>query len=57
LLGGVGGAGGVVTGELLDLLGLLVDDPGGLGDLRVDYFLVGLVDERGKEDDGGREKG
>jgi hypothetical protein len=54
LLGGVGGARGVVASQLLDLLGLLIDDLGGLDDLCVDDFLVGLVGEGGEENDGGR---
>jgi len=47
----------VVASKILDLLGLLVDDVGGMGKLAVNQLLVGLVDERCEEDDGGREEG
>lgn len=53
LLCDIGGTSSVVAGELLDLRGLLVDNAGGIVDVAVDEFLVGLVDERGKEEDGG----
>ena len=46
-----------MASELLDLLGLLVDNGGCVGDLAIDEFLVGLVDERGEEEDGSGEKG
>ena len=56
LFGGIGGARGVVAGELLDLLGLLVDNVGGVGNVVIDELLVSLVDERSKEEDGGEEE-
>ena len=43
--------------KILDLLGLLVDNVGSLFELAIDQLLVGLVDERGEEEDGGREEG
>lgn len=51
LLGGVGCDGCVVAGEILNLLGLLVDDVGSMLKLTVDQLLVGLVDEGGEEED------
>lgn len=47
----------MVAGELLDLISLLVDNVGGIGDVVVDELLVGLVDERCKEEDGGGDEG
>ena len=45
-----------MASELLDLLGLLVDNAGGIGDVVVDELLVGLVDERCEEEDRGRDE-
>lgn len=56
LLCGLGGSRSVMAGELLDLFGLLVDDMGGILDVVIDELLVGLVDEWGKEEDGGRDE-
>ena len=42
--------------ELLDLLGLLVDDVGRISDVVVDELLVRLVDERCEEEDRGGDK-
>lgn len=47
----------MVAGELLDLLGLGVDDVGCVLDVVVDELLVRLVDERGEEDDRGTDQG
>jgi hypothetical protein len=47
----------MVAGELLDLLGLGVDDVGCVLDVVVDELLVRLVDERGEEDDRGGDQG
>jgi len=47
----------MVTGELLNLLGLLVDDVGDFGDVVVNHFLVVLVDKGCEEDDEGGEEG
>jgi hypothetical protein len=46
-----------VASELLDLLGLGVDDVGCVLDVVVDELLVRLVDERGEEDDRGGDQG
>ena len=43
--------------ELLDLLGLLVDDVGGVCEVVVDKLLVGLIDKWTKEENGGRNEG
>ena len=48
--------GNVFACEVLDLLGLLVDDTGSIGKVVVDELLVGLVDERAKEEDRGGDK-
>ena len=53
LLCDIGGARSVVGGELLDLLGLLVDHAGSIGDVMVNELLVGLIDERCKKEDRG----
>jgi hypothetical protein len=50
---GIGGARSVVAGELLDLLGLLVNNAGSIRDVVVNELLVGLVDEGRNEEDGG----
>lgn len=50
LLCDICGTRGVVTGELLNLLGLLVDDIGGIFDVMVNDLLVSLIDERRKEE-------
>jgi hypothetical protein len=47
----------MVASELLDLLGLGVDDVGCVLDGVVDKLLVRLVDERGEEDDRGADQG
>jgi hypothetical protein len=47
----------MVAGEILDLLGLLVDDVGSMLKLAVNQLFVGLVNEGSKEEDGGREEG
>jgi len=47
----------MVASELLDLLGLGVDDVGCVLDVVVDELLVRLVDERGEEDDRGVDQG
>jgi hypothetical protein len=47
----------MVASELLDLLGLGVDDVGCVLDVVVDELLVRLVDERGEEDDRGGDQG
>jgi hypothetical protein len=47
----------MVASELLDLLGLGVDDVGCVLDVVVDKLLVGLVDERGEEDNRGGDQG
>jgi hypothetical protein len=57
LLCSLGGSGGMVASELLDLLGLGVDDVGCVLDVVVDELLVRLVDERGEEDDRGADQG
>lgn len=57
VLGGCRGGRDLLRGELLDLRGLLVDDGGGVGDLLVDELLVGLVDQRGQEEDRGGDEG
>ena len=46
-----------MASELLDLLGLGVDDVGCVLDVVVDELLVRLVDERGEEDDRGGDQG
>lgn len=51
LLCGISGARSVVASELLDLLGLLVDNIGGVGDVVIDELLVGFVNERSHEQD------
>jgi hypothetical protein len=45
LLGDIGGASSVLAGNLPNLLGLLVDDVRGIGNVVVNQLLVGLVDE------------
>jgi len=45
-----------VACELLDLLGLLIDDGRGTIELGIDELLVGLVDERCEEEGRGREE-
>ena len=45
-----------MASELLDLLGLLIYNTGGMGNLIVDKLLVGLVNERSEEEDGGGEE-
>jgi len=47
----------MVASELLDLLGLGVDDVGCVLDVVVDELLIRLVDERGEEDDRGGDQG
>lgn len=42
----------MLAGELLYLLGLLVDDGRGFGEVGIDELLVGLVDQWGDEEDG-----
>jgi len=42
--------------NLLDLLGLLVDDGRGFGKVGIDEFLVGLVDQWGEEENGSSNK-
>ena len=56
LLCGLGGTGSMVACELLHLLGLLVDDVGGILEVVVDELLVSLVDERRQEENGGRDE-
>ncbi len=51
---GLGGTGGVLTGERLDLLGLGVDNVRGIGKVVIDELLVRLVDERSEEENRGR---
>lgn len=46
----------MLAGEGLDLLGLIVDDLGGAGEVVIDELLVGLVDKGSKEEDGGGDK-
>jgi len=55
-LGGLGSASSVVASEFLDLLGLLVNNGRCVGDLVIDELLVGLVDKRSEEEDGGGEE-
>lgn len=46
----------MVAGEVLDLLALLVDNIGGIGNVVIDKLLVGLVDEGCEEEDGSGDK-
>jgi hypothetical protein len=46
----------VVAGKLLDLLGLLVDNIGGIVDVVVDELFIRLVYEWAEEEDGGRDE-
>lgn len=53
LLGNLGGLLGVLLDQGADLLGLVIDNLTSVLDLAVDKLLVGGVNERGEEDDGG----
>ena len=46
----------MVAGELLDLLGLLVDDVRSILEVVVDELLICLVNERAEEEDRGGEE-
>jgi len=46
----------MLAGESLDLLALLVDNLGGIGNVMVNELLVHLVDEGSQEEDGGGDK-
>ncbi len=47
----------MLASELLDLFGLLGDDCGNIFDLRINDFLVGLVNQRCDEEDRGCQEG
>ena len=57
LLGELGSVGGVLLGDGPQLGGLGVDDVARLLQVAVDELLVGGVDERSEEDDGGGDQG
>ena len=46
----------MVTGKLFDLFGLFAYGLLGIGEMMINELLVGLVNERGEEQDGGRNK-
>lgn len=57
LLGDLGILSGSLLCGLTQLGSLSADDVGGLAEVLVDELLVGLVDERGEEEDGGGDQG